>query len=47
MVDNLVLLCIHHHWLVHEGGWRLALGDDGALITTPPRARAPDYRRVG
>jgi uncharacterized protein DUF222/HNH endonuclease len=46
-LDNLVLLCHRHHWSVHEGGWDLALGDDGALIITPPRARAPDYRRVG
>jgi hypothetical protein len=45
---NLVLLCIKHHWSVHEGGWQLALGDGGRLITTPPRAQArdPDLRRV-
>jgi hypothetical protein len=39
---NLVLLCTHHHWSVHEGGWQLALGDGGTLITTPPRAQARD-----
>jgi hypothetical protein len=45
---NLVLLCIKHHWSVHEGGWQLALGDGGTLITTPPRAQArdPDLRWV-
>ncbi|MFV1988437.1 MAG: DUF222 domain-containing protein [Gemmatimonadota bacterium] len=28
-LDNLVLLCRHHHRRVHEDGWRVALGRDG------------------
>ncbi len=42
-LDNLVLLCGHHHWLVHDGGWQLALDDNGNLATMPPRplARGP------
>ncbi|MEA2506856.1 MAG: hypothetical protein QOH48_1474 [Actinomycetota bacterium] len=26
-LDNLVLLCSFHHKLVHEGGWRVGLGE--------------------
>jgi hypothetical protein len=47
-LDNLVLLCYHHHRKVHEGGWQLVRCDDGGLMTIPPlirfrsRARGPD-----
>jgi hypothetical protein len=37
-LDNLVLLCHRHHWLVHEGGWRLVKGDGGKLLAIPPMA---------
>ncbi|MHB8466281.1 MAG: HNH endonuclease signature motif containing protein [Acidimicrobiales bacterium] len=30
-LDNLALLCSHHHHLVHEGGYRLHRGEDDAL----------------
>lgn len=30
-VANLVLLCRHHHRLVHEGGFRVSRGDGGGL----------------
>lgn len=35
-LSNMVLLCRHHHWTVHEGGWRLALDGDGRLLAIPP-----------
>jgi hypothetical protein len=35
-LDNLVLLCHRHHWLVHEGGWQLVKRDDGGLLAIPP-----------
>ena len=35
-VDNLVLLCYRHHWLVHEGGWQLARVEHGRLLAIPP-----------
>jgi hypothetical protein len=35
-LDNLILLCHRHHWLVHEGGWQIVRGDDGRMITIPP-----------
>jgi len=47
-LDNLVLLCHRHHWLVHEGKWQLVRGDGGRMIAIPPTvtfgppARGPD-----
>jgi hypothetical protein len=39
-VDNLALLCTHHHHLVHEGGWSVARTADGQLVFTAPDGRA-------
>jgi hypothetical protein len=47
-LNNLVLLCHRHHWMVHEGNWQLVRSDDGRLLTIPPTvtfgppARGPD-----
>jgi hypothetical protein len=47
-LDNLVLLCHRHHWLVHEGRWQLIRGDGGVMTAIPPTitfgppARGPD-----
>jgi hypothetical protein len=35
-LDNLILLCHRHHWMVHEGGWQIVRGDDGRMLTIPP-----------
>ena len=35
-VGNLALLCSVHHRLVHEGGWTVALGEDGKPVFTSP-----------
>ena len=35
-LSNLLLLCHRHHWMVHEGGWKLARSDDGRLLAIPP-----------
>ena len=40
-MDNLALLCTHHHRLVHEGGWSIERMADGGLCF-----RAPDGREV-
>jgi hypothetical protein len=44
-LDNLALLCHHHHRQVHEGGWQIARGDDGKMLAIAPaatvRAHAP------
>jgi hypothetical protein len=49
-IDNLLPICIKHHHLVHEGGWKLCLDarrnltityPDGTIMTTgPPTTRA-------
>jgi hypothetical protein len=47
-LDNLVLLCHRHHWMVHEGKWQIVRSDDGRILTIPPTtqfhrlARGPD-----
>jgi len=46
-LSNLILLCHRHHWMVHEGGWKLAQSAEGRLLAIPPiydyyRVRAPD-----
>ena len=40
-IENLALLCSHHHHLVHEGGWSIERTSDGEL-----RFRAPDGKEV-
>ncbi|HEY3194224.1 MAG TPA: HNH endonuclease signature motif containing protein, partial [Candidatus Dormibacteraeota bacterium] len=46
-LDNLVLLCHRHHWMVHEGKWQLVRAAGGQMLTIPPSttfaacARAP------
>jgi hypothetical protein len=39
-LDNLVLLCHRHHWMVHEGGWQLVKDDEGRLLTIRPPGSA-------
>lgn len=39
-LSNLVLLCRHHHRLLHEGGYAMAWGGDGTLIFRRPDGRA-------
>jgi hypothetical protein len=34
--DNLTLLCRFHHTTVHEGGWQLTRGPNGAIEVTSP-----------
>jgi Domain of unknown function (DUF222)/HNH endonuclease len=51
-LDNLVLLCGRHHWMVHEGGWQIVRTSEGVALIPPvgrygaPRARAPDQSAV-
>lgn len=56
-LSNLVLLCHHHHQLVHEGGWVLSGAADGQagfdavapcgtrMARTPPPTSSPDVAR--
>ena len=47
-LDNLILLCHRHHWMVHEGKWQIVRGADGRILTVPPMvdfgppSRGPD-----
>src|SRR4029077_4538828 len=47
-LDNLILLCHRHHWMVDEGRWSLVRRDDGRMLAVPPAtefqrlARGPD-----
>ncbi|MEX1008187.1 MAG: DUF222 domain-containing protein [Acidimicrobiia bacterium] len=38
-LPNLVHLCWHHHFLVHEGGWTLAIRPDGSLHILDPNGQ--------
>ena len=38
-LDNLILLCRFHHRAVHEGGWRVEMGEAGAARFRDPRGR--------
>ena len=38
-LDNLVLLCRHHHRLVHEGGYKLERSRAGAIVVLTPQRR--------
>lgn len=40
-IGEMILLCPHHHWMVHEGGWDVALKADGDVVFIPPFARGP------
>ena len=50
-LDNLVLLCRHHHRLLHEGGYTLAAAPEGRLTFRRPDGRrivaCPQPRRAG
>jgi hypothetical protein len=35
-LDNIIPLCLRHHWMVHEGGWKILRTDDGSIVTLPP-----------
>src|ERR1700686_4250543 len=35
-LDNLVLLCHRHHWMVHEGNWQIVRDDGGRVLTIAP-----------
>lgn len=43
---NTVLLCWHHHWLAHEGGWTLEILPDGSLAIYRPDGQPLDAPSV-
>jgi Domain of unknown function (DUF222)/HNH endonuclease len=40
-LENMVLLCYRHHWLIHEGGWHLARAEKGGMLAIAP---TPTFR---
>jgi len=40
-MDNLVLLCRHHHRLVHEGGYAVHMTASGPKFTDPTGRKIP------
>ncbi len=38
-LENLVMLCTFHHHLVHEGGWRITAGANGAFVFHSPAGK--------
>jgi Domain of unknown function (DUF222)/HNH endonuclease len=45
-LDNLVLLCHRHHWMVHEGRWQIVKQQDGTYLTVPPPYRVDEWARA-
>src|ERR1700694_1788577 len=45
-LDNLVLLCHRHHWMVHEGRWQIVKLQDGGYLTIPPPYRVDMWARA-
>jgi hypothetical protein len=41
-LNNLVLLCPHHHRLIHHSDWECAITADGHPTFTPPHWVSPD-----
>ena len=45
-LNNLILLCHRHHYMVHEGGWQIARDPDGRILTVPPVAYVNRYQYI-
>jgi hypothetical protein len=43
-LDNLALTCLHHHHLVHSGGWTMSGNANGELTFTGPSGRVMTSR---
>jgi hypothetical protein len=42
-LENLVLLCYRHHWMVHEGQWQLVKTHEGNILAVPPQLDLSDH----
>ena len=43
-LDNLVLVCVHHHHLVHSSGWAMTGNANEELTFTTPKGRVMSSR---
>ncbi len=46
-LENLALLCLRHHWMVHEGKWQLIKTESGGLLAVPPQIDLFERLRSG
>jgi hypothetical protein len=44
-VAESLMLCARHHWLAHEGGWTVAVAEDGQVIVAKPPPKVWNYAR--
>ena len=42
----MVLLCAHHHRVIHHDGWAVHIGEDGLPAFTPPAWLDPGHTPV-
>lgn len=45
-VETGILLCRHHHLLVHDAGWQIRRDADSGFVAVPPRSRDPEQRPI-
>lgn len=45
-IHNLVMLCGHHHRVIHHGGWTVSIPESGMPVFTPPRWVDAEQRPV-
>ena len=41
-----ILLCRHHHMLIHDNGWGIRRDADHGFVAIPPRSRDPEQKPV-
>ncbi len=46
-LDNLILLCGHHHRTMHHTEWRVEIGPDRRSVFYPPMSVDPHQQPIG
>ena len=46
-LDNLILLCGHHHQTLHHTEWRVEIGPDRKSVFYPPMSVDPYQQPIG
>lgn len=45
-IESGILLCRHHHMLIHDNGWRIDRHPEHGFVAIPPRTRDPQLRPI-